>query len=49
MSSIRESDTQIIKGLTDEGLECRKVEEGKVRWRKVEERSDLKLFFSPQS
>lgn len=36
MSSVRESDTQIIKGLTDEGLKCREVEEGKKRWRKEE-------------
>ncbi len=34
VSSERESVTQIMKGLADEGLRCREVEEGKKRWRK---------------
>lgn len=38
MSSVRESESKIIKGFMDEGLRSRKVEAEK-------KRSDLKMFF----
>lgn len=34
VASVRESDTQIMKGLMDEGQRCSEVEEGKSRWRR---------------